>query len=134
MEQPKGSMQVIVVILWFLFGSTTRDELSQFSSSKAEIQKNQVVQCHLSAITAMLNCIILNQFVQLQAVSNFVDFGPLVKAAKGETVPKNELKNALIKAIDILMSKIDSNDGSTGALNATRLLLQCDVQTSDDIA
>lgn len=127
-------MQVIVVISWFLFGSTTRDELSQFSSSKAEIQKNQVVQCHLSAITAMLNCIILNQFVQLQAVSNFVDFGPLVKAAKGETVPKNELKNALIKAIDILMSKIDSNDGSTGALNATRLLLQCDVQTSDDIA
>jgi hypothetical protein len=101
---------------------------------KSEIQKNEVVQCQLSAITAMLNSIILNQFDQIQAVSGFVEFGPLVKAAKGEIVPINLLKNALIKAIDILISKIDSTDGSTGALKATKLLLQSDIQTSGDIA
>ena len=82
----------------------------------------------------LLNSIILNQFDQIQAVSGFVEFGPLVKAAKGETVLKNQLKNAVIKAIDILISKIDSTDRSTGALKTTRLLLQSDIQTSGDIA
>jgi len=101
---------------------------------KSEIQKNEVVQCQLSAITVMLNSIILNQFDQIQAVSGFVEFGPLVKAAKGEIVSINQLKNALIKAIDILISKIDSTDGSTGALKTTRLLLQSDVRDSGDIA
>jgi hypothetical protein len=101
---------------------------------KSEIQKNEVVQCQLSAITVMLNSIILNQFGQIQAVSGFVEFGPLVKAAKGEIVPINQLKNALIKAIDILISKINSTDGSTGALKTTRLLLQSDVRDSGDIA
>jgi len=100
---------------------------------KSEIQKNEVVQCQLSAITAMLNSIILNQFDQIQAVSGFVEFGPLAKAAKGETVPKNQLKNAVIKAIDILMSK-DPTDHSNSALNVARLLLLEDIQKSDDIA
>ena len=67
-------------------------------------------------------------------MSGFVEFGPLVKAAKGEIVSINQLKNALIKAIDILISKIDSTDGSTGALKTTRLLLQSDVRDSGDIA
>jgi len=101
---------------------------------KSEIQKNEVVQCQLSAITVMLNSIILNQFDQIQAVSGFAEFGPLVKAAKGEIVSINQLKNALIKAIDILISKIDSTDGSSGALKTTRLLLQSDVRDSGDIA
>ena len=67
--------------------------------------------------SAMFNSIILNQFDQIQAVSGFVEFGPLVKAAKGETVPKNQLKNAVIKAIDILIKK-DPTDHSNNALNA----------------
>jgi hypothetical protein len=92
------------------------------------------IQIQLSTATVMLNSIILAQFDQIQNVSGFIEFGPLVKTAKGEIVPINQLKNALIKAIDILISKIDSTDRSTGALKATRLLLQSDVQDSGDIA
>jgi hypothetical protein len=97
---------------------------------KSEIQKNELVQCQLSSTTVMLNSIVLAQFAQIQNVSRFIEFDPLVKAAKGEIVPINHLKNALIKAIDILTSKIDSTDRSTGALKTTRLLLQSDVQDS----
>jgi uncharacterized protein YeeX (DUF496 family) len=99
----------------------------------SEIQKHEVVQCQLSATTAMFNSIILNQYDQIQAVSGFVEFGPLVKAAKGQTVPKNQLKNAVIKAIDILI-KTDPNDHSNRALNVARLLLLEDIQKSGDIA
>jgi len=100
---------------------------------KSEIQKNEVVQCQLSAITATLNSIILNQYDQIQAVSRFVEFGPLAKAAKGETVPINQLKNAVIKAIDILI-RTAPTDRSNNTLNVARLLLQEDIQKSDDIA
>jgi len=81
----------------------------------------------------LLNSIILNQFSQIQTVSNFVEFGPLVKAAKGEAVPKNQLKSVVIKAIDILISN-DPTDRSNHSLNVARLLLQEDVQKSGDIA
>jgi uncharacterized protein YeeX (DUF496 family) len=100
---------------------------------KSEIQKNEVVQCQLSAITATLNSIILNQYDQIQAVSGLVEFGPLAKAAKGQTVPKNQLKNAVIKAIDILL-KTDPTDHSNSTLNVARLLLLEDIQKSGDIA
>jgi hypothetical protein len=50
----------------------------------------------------LIALLILSQFDQIQSVSGFVEFGPLVKAAKGEKVPKNQLKNAIVKAIDAL--------------------------------
>nr|MDP9290681.1 hypothetical protein [Thermoproteota archaeon] len=100
---------------------------------KSEIQKNEQIRFQISGTIAMLNSIILNQFDQIQAVSSFVEFGPLVKAAKGEIVPKNQLKNAVIKAIDILIRK-DPTDRSNNSLNVARLLLQEDIQTSGDIA
>jgi hypothetical protein len=106
----------------------------EIQNLKSEIQKNELTRFQISGTIALLNSIILNQFDQIQSVSGFVEFGPLVKAAKGQTVPKNELKSAVIKAIDILISKIDSTDGSTGALKTTRLLLQSDIQTPGDIA
>ena len=63
---------------------------------KSEIQKNELTRFQISGIIALLNSIILNQFDQIQSLSGFVEFGPLVKAAKGQTVPKNELKSAVI--------------------------------------
>ena len=66
-------------------------------------------------------------------MSSLAEFDPLVKAAKGGIVPINQLKNALTKAINILISKIDSTDRSTSALKSARLLLQSDVQDSGDI-
>jgi soluble cytochrome b562 len=101
---------------------------------KSDIQKNEVVQCQLSATTVMLNSIVMAQFAQIQNVSRFIEFDPLVKAAKGEIVPIIQLKNALIKALDILIGKIDSTDRSIGPLKTTRHLLQSDVLDSGDIA
>jgi len=100
---------------------------------KSEIQKNELTRFQISGTIVLLNSTILNQFDQIQAVSGFVEFGPLVKAAKGQTVPKNQLKNAVIKAIDILMSK-DPTDHSNSALSVARLLLLEDIQKSGDIA
>ena len=99
---------------------------------KSEIQKNEQIQLQIGAITAMLNSIILMQFDQIQQVSGFVEFGPLVKAAKGQQVPINQLKNGVIKAIDILI-RSDSTDRSTDVLKATKSLLQKDIQESSDI-
>jgi hypothetical protein len=99
---------------------------------KSEIQKNEVVQVQLSAYTATFNSIILGQFDQIQKVSSFVEFGPLVKAAKGEIVPTNQLKKALIKAIDVMISS-DSTDRSAGILNTTKQFLQSDIQEPGNI-
>jgi hypothetical protein len=92
---------------------------------KSDIQKNELTRFQITGTIALL-------IDQIQAVSGFVDFGPLVRAAKGETVPKNQLKNAVIKAIDILIRK-DPTDRSNNTLNIARLLLQEDIKTSGNI-
>lgn len=97
---------------------------------KSEIEKNQQVHVLLSAFTATFNSIIMGQFDQIQKVSSFIEFGPLVKAAKGEMVPTNQLKKAVINAIDILVSS-DPTDRSASVLNTTKLFLQEDIQKSD---
>jgi len=100
---------------------------------KSEIEKNEHMRLQLANSTAMLNYLILSQFDQIQSVSGFVEFGPLVKAAKGEKMPKNQLKNAIIKAIDILISS-DPTDRSTGILEFTKRALQNDIQAFGIIA
>ena len=99
---------------------------------KSEVQKNEQMQLNLSALTAMLNSIMLMEFDEIQQVSGFVEFGPLVKAAKGQKVPKNQLKNAVIKAIDILITS-DSTDRSTSLLKTTKSVLLNDIQESSGV-
>ena len=55
-------------------------------------------------------------------MSSFIELLPLVNAAKGmpQRVPINQLKKALIKAIDILISS-DPTDRSASVLNTTKL-------------
>ena len=81
----------------------------------------------------MLNDLILTQLDQIQSVSGFVEFGPLGKAARGQKVPKNALKNAVIKAMDILVSS-DPTDRSVPTLNMTKSILQNDVRESGVIS
>jgi hypothetical protein len=102
---------------------------SKIQNLKSEIEKNEHMQLQLANYTAMLNYLILSQFDQIQSVSGFVEFGPLVKAAKGEKVPKNQLKNGIVKAIDILIGS-DPTDRSTDTLQITKRILQNDIQTS----
>jgi hypothetical protein len=100
---------------------------AKLQNLKSEIQINEQTQLRLVTLTMIFNSIILMQFDQIQSVSGFVEFGPLVKAARGQNVPKNELKNAVIKAIDILINS-DPSDRSTDRLKATKVLLQMDTQ------
>jgi len=106
---------------------------SKIQNLKSEIEKNEHMRLQFANFTAMLNYLIMWQFDQIQSVSGFVEFGPLGKAAKGEKVPKNQLKNAIIKAIDIFIDS-DPTDRSTGTLQITKRVLQNDIQASDAIA
>ncbi|MFZ0511987.1 MAG: hypothetical protein WAM14_10300 [Candidatus Nitrosopolaris sp.] len=47
-----------------------------------------------------------------------------IRAAKSERVVLNELKFAVIRAIGILLSRINSDDGVADALKASRLALE----------
>ena len=77
---------------------------AKLQNLKSEIEKNELIKLQLTILTAWLNSTILAQLEQIQQVSSFVEFGPLVKAAKGQKVPINQLKSAVIKALDILIS------------------------------
>jgi hypothetical protein len=100
---------------------------TKLQNLKSEIEKNEHMQLQLVNFTAMLNNLILSQFDQIQSVSGFVEFGPLCKAAKGQKVPKDQLKNGVIRAIDILISS-DPTDRSIPTLKTTKLTLQNDIQ------
>jgi hypothetical protein len=106
---------------------------AKLQNLKSEIEKNEHLRLQLVSFTAMLNSLIQTQLDQIQSVSGFVEFGPLVKAAKGQKVPKNQLKNAVIKAIDILIGN-DQTDRSISTLKTTKLILQSDIQESGIIA
>jgi hypothetical protein len=81
----------------------------ELQNLKSEVQKNENMQLELANKTAALNSSILKQIDEIQQVSGIVEFLPLVKATSGLKVPENDLKAAVIKAIDILKST-----GSTG--------------------
>jgi hypothetical protein len=58
---------------------------------KSEVQKSEHMQLELHDKAVALNSIILKQSDQIQQVSGFAEFVPLIRAANGQRVPKNEL-------------------------------------------
>ena len=68
---------------------------AKLQNLKLQIQIIEHMQLRLVTLTMIFNSIILMQFDQTQSVSGFVEFGPLVKAAKGQNVPKDQLKMLL---------------------------------------
>jgi len=100
---------------------------AKIQNSKLQIEKDEHLRLQAVILTAVLNDLILSQFDQIQSVSGFVEFGSLGKAAKGQKVPKNQLKNAVIKALDILIGS-DPTDRSVGTLNMTKSILQNDIR------
>lgn len=60
---------------------------AKLQNLKSEIEKNENVRLHAVNLTAMLNSPIQTQLEQIQNVSSFVEFGPLVK--EGQNVPKS---------------------------------------------
>lgn len=76
----------------------------ELQNLKSELQKNERMRVELSDKVALLNSTILKQLDHIQQVSGIVEFGPLVKATGGLEVPRNQLKPAVIKAIDLLIN------------------------------
>jgi hypothetical protein len=105
---------------------------AKLQNSKSEIEKNELIKLQLTILTAWFNSIILSQLEQIQQVSSFVEFGPLVKAAKGQQVPINQLKSAVIKALDILISSDPTL--SIDMVKTTRQFLENDIRKSGNIA
>jgi hypothetical protein len=103
---------------------------AKLQNSKSEIEKNELIKLQFNILTAWFNSIILSQLEQIQQVSSFVEFGPLVKAAKGQKVPINQLKSAVIKALDI------SSDTtlSIGMVKTTKQFLENDIRSSGTVA
>ena len=100
----------------------------ELQNLKSEVQKSERTQLELNNKAAALNSIILQQFDHIQQVAGFIEFGPLVKAANGQKVPKNHLK-AVIKAIDILISSdSNENDLSTKPLKTSNRLLMNEIE------
>ena len=64
-------------------------------------------------------------------MSSFVEFGPLVKAAKGQKVPINQLKSAVIKALDILISSDPTL--SIGMVKTTKQFLENDIRSPGNV-
>lgn len=89
---------------------------------KSEVEKSEYMQLELTNKTAALNSSILKQIDEIQQVSGIVEFLPLVKATSGLKVPKNHLKAAVIKAIDILNSTHSTGPSTIHLLNSTDLL------------
>ncbi|MGC2571112.1 MAG: hypothetical protein WA364_06330, partial [Candidatus Nitrosopolaris sp.] len=98
----------------------------ELQNLKSEVQKSENMQLELTNKTAALNSSILKQIDEIQQVSGIVEFLPLVKATCGLKVPKNDLKAAVIKAIDILKST-----GSTGP--STRHLINSKLSLTNEI-
>jgi hypothetical protein len=96
----------------------------------SEIDKNEHMQHELSDKATKLNSVILEQFNHIQHVSGFAEFVPLVKAANGQKVPKNDMKGALIKAIEIFLSNW-STDNSTNILTNSKNLLRMQIQRNE---
>lgn len=98
----------------------------ELQNLKSEVQKSENIQLELTNKTAALNSSILKQIDEIQQVSGIVEFLTLVKATCCLKVPKNDLKAAVIKAIDILKST-----GSTGP--ATRHLINSKLSLTNEI-
>jgi hypothetical protein len=97
---------------------------------KSEIDKNERMQHELSDKATKLNSVILEQYNHIQQVSGFAELVPLVKAANGQKVPKNDLKGALIKAIEITLSN-SPTDYSTNILTNSKNLLRRQIERNE---
>jgi hypothetical protein len=96
----------------------------ELKNLKSEVEKSERMQLELANKITALNSSMLKQIDEMQQVSGIVEFLPLVKAASGLKVPKNHLKAAVIKAIDILNSTHTTGPSTLDLFTCRRLLMQ----------
>ena len=92
---------------------TTEDGLNRATASSIEkIQKTeqQLVRVGEGAkgIVQSLNDEVDKQLDLFRKIGSSAEFAPLIKAARGQYIDPDELKFAVIRAIDIMMSRLNS--------------------------
>ena len=96
----------------------------ELQNLKSGVQESKRMLHELTDKTAELNSSMLKQIDQIQQVSGIAEFLPLVKATSGIKVPKNDLKAAVIKAIDILRSTGSTGPSTLPLLTSKRSLME----------
>lgn len=90
---------------------------------REEIRKSEIERYYYSFATAFLNVVIKQQQDVIQKNGLLGEFGPLIKAARGETVSAEELRLAVVRALDLMISRIDPTGDLSTLLKASRLVL-----------
>ncbi len=95
-----------------------------FYSRVIDLLKNEIIGL-FSALIFIKNYYLPNLHLENLKKSN--DLGPvipLIRAAKGESVSILELKASVIKAIEIMINKLNTNDGVAKILSEARFALE----------
>ena len=92
---------------------TTEDELNRATTSSIEkIQTTEQQLVHTGertkGIVQSLNDELVKQFDLLHKIGSSAEFAPLIKAARGQYIDPDELKFPVIRAIDIMISRLNS--------------------------
>ena len=103
---------------------------SKVETLKSEILKNERDRQLYATASAFLNSAIIQQHEyiiqqheQIKKITGLGEFGPLIRAAKGENVPVPELKFALVKAIEIIV-RVLPIDSTVNVLNSAKMALE----------
>jgi hypothetical protein len=85
--------------------------------------KNERDRQLYATASAFLNSGIIQQHEQIKKITGLGEFGPLIRAAKGENVPVPDLKFALVKAIEIIV-RVLPIDNTVNVLNSAKMALE----------
>lgn len=103
---------------------------SKVETLKSEILKNERDRQLYATASAFLNSgiiqqqeYIIQQHEQIKKITGLGEFGPLIRAAKGENVPVPELKFVLVKAIEIIV-RVLPIDNTVNVLNSAKMALE----------
>lgn len=112
-----------------LSNSVYSKQIIYFCRGLVDSYRNETVGL-LSIVAFIMNFLLKPQFEELHNLNGLGKFTPLLRAAKGEAVPIIELKMAVIKAIEVIIDKLNANDDNklVEILSELRLALMKDNQ------
>ncbi|HEY7571475.1 MAG TPA: hypothetical protein VH796_08900 [Nitrososphaeraceae archaeon] len=104
LEQFTASMETLTI--------TSVNKINYTTNTSIKSMQNHEQQIKLTGenvITTLQNLErkVAEQFDLLQKIGSTFEFSPLIKAARGQEVDANDLKSATIRAIDIMISRLN---------------------------
>jgi ABC-type phosphate transport system auxiliary subunit len=104
LERFTTSMETLTIASVNKINYTTNTSIKSMQTNEQQIKRTGE-----NVITKLQNLEtkVAEQFDLLQKIGGTFEFSPLIKAARGQDVGANELKSATIRAIDIMISRLD---------------------------